>query len=448
MAKDFSSGLSSDLSGGADTIVARATAAGAGALAVIRVSGPETCRLAGLLSPDINMEAPWRAGVVRLHDEGGVFLEEAVVIPYKAPRSYTGEDMLELMVHGSRWIVDAVVGTIISAGARQAAPGEFTRRAVANGKMDLVQAEAVNEVIQAETEWQARMAREQLHGALSQEFGALKEALVAFLAEVEGSLDFEEQGVAVDQEAHEAAQKDCVARIDVLLVTVGVGVRVREGARVVIVGKPNSGKSTLFNMLLARERAIVAPTPGTTRDVLEAELEIEGLPVVLVDTAGLREVEDPTEAEGVRRARREEKRADLVLALYGADSCKTICFQELESTERRLNIISKADLAEQQIEGVLAVSCLTGQGVDRLRKEIHQRVAAPVAAMMGSVAVNVRHSEALLRARGCLENIESAPLEVAALEIRSAMLALDEILGSVDDDEVLNAVFSTFCVGK
>ncbi|MEN8163717.1 MAG: tRNA uridine-5-carboxymethylaminomethyl(34) synthesis GTPase MnmE, partial [Acidobacteriota bacterium] len=227
MAKDFSSGLSSDLSGGADTIVARATAAGAGALAVIRVSGPETRGLAGRLSPDINLGSPWRAKVVRLHGGGGAFLEEAVVIPYRAPKSYTGEDMLELMVHGSRWIVDAVVGTLISNGARQAAPGEFTRRAVANGKLDLVQAEAVNEVIQAETEWQARMAREQLHGALSQEFCALKGALVAFLAEVEGSLDFEEQGVAVDREAYEAARKGCVARIDALLVTVGVGVRVR-----------------------------------------------------------------------------------------------------------------------------------------------------------------------------------------------------------------------------
>ncbi len=448
MAKDFSSGLSSDLSGGADTIVARATAAGAGALAVIRVSGPETCRLAGILCPDINMESPWRACVVRLQEEGGAFLEEAIAIPYRAPRSYTGEDMLELMVHGSRWIVDAVVGTIISAGARQAAPGEFTRRAVANGKMDLVQAEAVNEVIQAETEWQARMAREQLHGALSQEFGALRNALVAFLAEVEGSLDFEEQGVAVDDEAQERARTGCVAQVDALLVTVGAGVRVREGARVVIIGKPNSGKSTLFNALLARERAIVAPTPGTTRDVLEADLEIEGLPVVLVDTAGIREVADPTEAEGVRRARREEGRADLILALHGADDGKVPWFQEVEATERQLNVVSKADLAEQPTEGALAISCLTGQGVDRLREEIHQRVAAPVWAMSGSVAVNVRHSEALLRAREHLESIVSAPQEVAALEIRSAMLALDEVLGSVDDDEVLDAVFSTFCVGK
>ncbi len=448
MAKAFSSGLSSDLSGGADTIVARATAAGAGALAVIRVSGPETCRLAGLLSPDINMASPWRAGVVRLHDESGVFQEEAIVIPYRAPRSYTGEDMLELMVHGSRWIVDAVVGTIISAGARQAAPGEFTRRAVANGKMDLVQAEAVNEVIQAETEWQARMAREQLHGALSQEFGGLREALVALLANVEGSLDFEEQGVAVDPGAHEAARKGCVARIDTLLATVGAGVRVREGARVVIVGAPNAGKSTLFNALLARERAIVAPTPGTTRDVLEAELEIEGLPVILVDTAGIREVEDPTEAEGVRRARREEERADLIVALWGSDDCKHLCFQEVAGTERRLNIVSKADLAEQQTEGVLAISCLTGQGVDRLREEIHLRVAAPVAALAGSVAVNVRHAAALLRARECLETLSSVPQEVAALEIRSAMLALDELLGSLENNEVLDAVFSSFCVGK
>lgn len=448
MAKAFSSGLSSDLSGGADTIVARATPAGAGALAVIRVSGPDTARLAETLCPEVDMELPWRAALVQIRDTGGGALEGAIAIPYRAPRSYTGEDMLELMVHGSRWIVDAVVGAMLAAGARHASPGEFTRRAVANGKIDLVQAEAVNEVVQAETEWQARLAREQLHGALSREFGFLRDRLVALLAEVEGSLDFEEQGVSVDPAVLKKFQDDCFARIDALVSTVGAGVRVREGARVVIIGEPNSGKSTLFNALLARERAIVADTPGTTRDVLEADLVVEGVPVVLVDTAGIRQAADPAEVEGVRRARSEEARADVLVALHAANGKDGPTNQRADEDERRLNVLSKADLADQSIEGTLAISCLTGQGLDRLRDKIHQRVAAPVLGMEGSAAINSRHAAALFRARGHLEGLETLPLEIAAPEIRLALLALEEVLGAVDDEDVLDAVFSAFCVGK
>lgn len=448
MAKAFSSGLSSDLSGGADTIVARATPAGAGALAVIRVSGPETRRLAKTLCPELDTEVPWRAALVQIRDGQGDMVESAVAISYRAPRSFTGEDMLELMVHGSRWIVEAVVGAALGAGARQAEPGEFTRRAVANGKIDLVQAEAVNEIIQAETAWQARLAREQLHGVLSREFLLLKESLIAFLAEVEGSLDFEEQGVAVDHAGLRRSQDECLARIDALVATVGAGVRVREGARVVIVGEPNSGKSTLFNALLARERAIVAETPGTTRDVLEAELEVEGVPVVLVDTAGIRQAEDPAEAEGVKRARNEEARADVVVALYGADGGVGPPDEETGGEQRRLNVISKADLINPGSEGVLAISCVTGMGLERLRDEIHRRVAAPVLGMEGAAAINARHAEALARAREHLEDIAALPLEVGAREIRAALGALEEVLGTVDDEDVFDVVFSAFCVGK
>ncbi len=446
MAKAFSSGLSSVLSGGADTIVARATAAGAGALAVIRVSGPETERLAGLLCPEVDMGAPWRARVVQLHDLDGQSIEDAIAIPYRAPRSYTGEDMLELLVHGSPWIIERVLETMVSAGGRCAGPGEFTQRAVANGKMDLVQAEAVHEVIQAETLWQARLAREQLHGGLSREFQALKEKLILFLAEVEGSLDFEEQGAVVDHDALERAQEDCVSGVEALLHTEAAGVRVREGARVVIIGAPNAGKSTLFNTLLLRERAIVTEAPGTTRDVLEADLEIGGLPVVLVDTAGIREANEPAEAEGIRRAEKEMDRADVILELFPAGQGERAAGSRQE--ERRITIISKVDLAGVTGDGVLGISCVTGEGLDRLRKEIHERISAPLGSMTGKVAVNARHRGALVRAQRQLKGILSLPREVAALEIRSAAKILDELLGSVDDQEVLDSIFSTFCVGK
>jgi len=445
------SGLSSVLSGGRDTIVARATAAGAGALAVIRVSGPNTVRIAECLNSGIDMGAPWKAAMVQLLDERGVPVEDAVVIPYRAPRSFTGEDMLELIVHGSTWIVDLVVETIRGYGARQAEPGEFTRRAVANGKMDLVQAEAVNDIIHAETGWQARLAREQMHGGLSREVGELREAFVAFLAEVEGPLDFEEQGAILDENAVKLAYEQCSEGVEGLLETASAGVRVREGARVVIVGAPNSGKSTLFNALLVRERAIVTPTPGTTRDVLEAEMEIEGIPVTLVDTAGLRETEDPAEREGVRRAIEEEGRADLVLVLHAVDQGGKI--ETGDPEERQMHVVTKLDLVDGPPGGVVpgelpGVSCVTGAGVERLRREIHRRVAGPVEALSRAVAVNHRHARALRRAKKYLDGVPSLPREVAAMEIRSAMAAVDEILGSVDDEVVLDRIFSSFCLGK
>ncbi|MCK5377907.1 MAG: 50S ribosome-binding GTPase, partial [Acidobacteria bacterium] len=221
---------------------------------------------------------------------------------------------------------------------------------------------------------------------------------------------------------------------------------VREGARVVIVGPPNSGKSTLFNALLARERAIVTAAPGTTRDVLEADLEIEGLPVILVDTAGLREAADLAEAEGIRRAEQEEARADVILALHAADEGGAPQSQEVG--DRRLDIVSKVDLANQRMDGILAISSVTGEGLDRLREEIHRRVSEPMMSITAGVAVNARHANALVRAREYLEGVLLVPREVAALEIRSGMMVLDEVLGEVDDEDVLEAVFSAFCVGK
>lgn len=448
MERAFLNGLSSVLSGGRDTIVARATAAGAGALAVIRVSGPATERLALGLSPDINTTKPWRATRARLQNETGDFLEEGIAIFYRAPKTFTGEDMLELMVHGSPWVVNAVVTSIISLGARHAEPGEFTRRAVANGKLDLIQAEAINDVINAETGWQARLAREQLHGVLSKNITALREAMTLLLAKVEGSLDFEEQGAVLGDGGLTPAHKSCEEHIEALLGTISAGVRIREGARVVIMGAPNSGKSTLFNALLAQEKAIVTAQPGTTRDVLEADLEIEGLPVVLVDTAGLRKAEDPAEQEGVKRALEEEERSELVITLYAADGDGVASPGPDSADERYLKVISKADLADDRKTGTLAVSCVTGEGLDQLREEIHRRVAAPVDALPQAVAINVRHSEALLAARRHIVAVPNLPLELAALEIRAALKSLDELIGAVDDDAVLDQVFSAFCVGK
>lgn len=415
---------------------------------MIRVSGPETASMTGSVCPGVDFNRPWRASIVAVVDAGGTEIEQAVAIPYRAPKSYTGEDMVEIVAHGSPWVVEAVVGAYLEQGARYAEGGEFTRRAVANGKMDLVQAEAVADMIEAETAWQARVAREQLYGALSAEVETLKEGMTALLAHTEGQLDFEENGAAVDAAVLGALHQRCLDQIGRLLDSARAGVRVREGARVVIVGKPNSGKSTLFNTLLAQERAIVTALPGTTRDTLEAEVEIEGLPVVLVDTAGLREAGDPAEEEGVRRARREQERADLVLELVAVDDGGAPAPGDPTAGDRTLVVESKIDVASGPRRHPWGVSALTGEGIAALRREVGRRVAAPMADLEGAVAINQRHERCLLRAKDSIARSESAPLEMSAMEIRSALAALDEIVGVVEDEAVLDAVFSTFCIGK
>ena len=288
MVKASSSGLSSDLAGGADTIVARATPAGRGALALIRVSGPRAAACAMRVCPDLSFGVGWKATLTTLHDAEGEALERAIVTSFPGPRSYTGEDMLEVTIHGSPFLVDTVIESFVAAGARPAGAGEFTRRAVANGKLDLVQAEAVCDLVNADTAWQHRNARQQLAGALSKEFESLRAVLVTLLASFEASLDYEVQGVAVPAEEMTAQLEECRSKLAALLATAGAGKRLREGLRLVILGPTNAGKSTLFNYLSESERAIVSPQPGTTRDVVETELDLGGVRIVVQDTAGLR----------------------------------------------------------------------------------------------------------------------------------------------------------------
>ena len=407
MVTGFSSGLSSVLSGGNETIVARATPSGAGALAIVRISGSDAFAVAGKLCPGFGDPRPWRARRVSVVDPEGEPVDDAVAIGYRAPRSYTGEDMVELMVHGSTWVVDQVVESAIAGGARRASPGEFTRRAVANGKMDLVQAEAINELIHAETAWQARLAREQRIGRLDE----IRET------------------------------------IDRLLQTLRRGRRVREGMRIVIEGPPNSGKSTLFNTLLARERAIVTETPGTTRDSLEAHLDIEGVPIVLVDTAGIRNTADPVEREGVRRARQEVAAADLILSLRAVDRAADEGWP-IPAGVPRIDIGSKADLGERPPEGRLMVSCHEGRGLAELRRRIHHAVVSEVEGGAGPAAVNFRHADILQRTRACVDAAAGAPGELAAMELRQGIGFMAELFGEVDNDQVLDVVFSSFCVGK
>ena len=443
MVKASSSGWSSGLSGGADTIVARATASGPAALAVVRLSGPGVRRIAAEISPTVDFDQPWRARLVAVDGVG----ERAVAIPFCAPQSYTGEDMLELTVHGSPFVVRALVERCLAAGARPAAPGEFTRRAVANGKLDLVQAEAVRDLVGAETAWQARNAREQLAGRLSERLAALRGELVELHARLEAALDFSDHGLELDRGDAAARLERCRELLVALLATAAAGERIRDGVRVVIVGPPNSGKSTLFNTLLGSERAIVAPHPGTTRDVLEAELEIGGIRVTLVDTAGLRDAGDPVEEEGVRRARAAAASAALVVELIPADAALEPAAEE-ECAIATIRVLSKADLPHPDQPGRLAVSCATGDGVDGLRARLAETVAGSVPDLGGEVAISSRHRRGLERAAEELAACDLAAPELAAESLRFAARELDALIGEVATDDLLDEVFASFCIGK
>ena len=449
MAKDSSSGWSSALAGGADTVVARSSPAGRAGLAVIRVSGGSTRMLAAAVCSGLDMDLGWRAALVELRDADGIPIDQAVALPYPAPRSYTGEDMLELMVHGSPWIVGATIDALIAAGGRQAEPGEFTRRAVANGKLDLVQAEAVNELTAAETAAQARMAQAQVSGSLSREFSGLKRALTDLLAGLEASLDFSHHEIPYDRRGTIAERERCLEQIRALLATATAGRRVREGVRVAIVGPANSGKSTLFNTLVGRERAIVSPHAGTTRDLVEAELEIAGVRVVLQDTAGLETSSDPVELEGIRRARGAAAEADAVIVMWPADRDGEPDVGEVEG-QPMLRFRSKADLEPggDGPAGWVALSCRTGRGMDELGRALEGVVSAEVVDLGGHVAIAERHRYALEGAKTELEMGDFEVPELAAEAVRTALESVRELFGEVATEEILDRVFSSFCIGK
>jgi tRNA modification GTPase len=449
MEMGFSSGWSSVLVGGADTIVARASPAGRGGLALIRVSGAATRALAARVCPGLDVARGWRASLIELRGADGRVIDRAVALPYPAPRSYTGEDMLEFMVPGSPWIVRATLDALIAAGARPAGPGEFTRRALANGKIDLVQAEAINELASAETAWQARVARARADGRLSREFSDLKGALADLLADLEAALDFTHHDIPYDQAAAGRRRDESLMRAKKLLATAPAGRRIRDGLRVVILGPPNSGKSTLFNVLAGYERAIVSPHPGTTRDVVEIELEVSGVRVVLQDTAGLGATDDPVEREGIRRTKGVAADADAVLVLWPADGSED-AVPAVEDDRPAIRIRSKWDLAGggKAPAPWLAVSCRVGDGVEELRRALAELVTAEIVDLGGELAISDRHRGALETAVRELETADLALPELAAEAARGALDAVRELTGEVATEDLLDRIFATFCIGK
>ncbi len=453
-----------------DTIAAIATPLGEGGLAVIRISGPQALAVA-----DRCFAAAGRRSR-RLHEatthtlhfghivQNGQTVDEVLAAVMRAPHTFTREDVVEITCHGgllpARMVLDAVLGN----GARLAEPGEFARRAFLNGRIDLAQAEAVADLIHSRTELALRAANEQLAGKLSQRINTLRDQILQTLAHVEAHIDFPEEDIAPDTRAELIARLDGgIAFMDELLCTASEGQILRQGIRAAIIGRPNVGKSSLLNQLLGRDRAIVSAIPGTTRDTIEECANIRGLPVIFIDTAGLREARDEIEQEGIRRSRVSLQRAEFILHVLDASERLTPAdenFLTEFAEKKRILVCNKIDLpnhlepAPSAAGRAIRVSCLTGEGIESLKDSIKDLIwSGEIKAEMLEVMINARHQDALQRARAAAMRTADAlradlTLELVALDLRIAVNAVGEIVGKTATEDLLDTIFSQFCIGK
>ena len=439
-----------------DTIAAVATAEGRAAIAVIRVSGPSAFRIAGQLV------APWpeqyrRATLCTVRDDNGDVLDEALVTTFVAPSSFTGEDVVEIATHGGAVAPTLVLAALVASGARIALPGEFTRRAVLNGRLDLLQAEAVGDLIDSTSRAMQRVAMTQLDGGLSRRIEELRNRVIALEVLIAYDIDFpEEDDGPVSKARVEKATNDVVTSLTALLATAPVGELVRAGALVVIAGAPNVGKSSLFNAILGRSRAIVTEVPGTTRDAIEAVLDAGQWPLRLVDTAGLRDTTDVVERLGIEVATRYLESADVVLACGDSDRDVELTrdFVSRHTDAPVIGVRTKADLAPSRMAGM--VSATTGEGV----RDLLARIASTVSERYGNISLDApiltrerqrfcveQARQEMLSFVGALTD-EGLPVSVAAVHLRSAANALADVTGTIDVEDVLDSLFRTFCVGK
>ena len=425
-----------------DTIFALASGSARAAIAVLRLSGPGSGTAVAALCGGV-LPAPRNASLRRLRDPSGELLDQALVLWFPGPNTYTGEDCAELHLHGGRAVIDGVADMLARASLRPAEPGEFTRRAFLNGRMDLVEAEAVYDLVAAETEAQRRQALRQLEGELGALYQDWADRLRGILAYQEALIDFPDEDLPPEVEEQLLGTMHTVrGEIAAHLNDAGRGEKLREGLFFAITGAPNVGKSTLINALAERDVAIVSDIPGTTRDALETRVVLGGVPVTLVDTAGLRESSDSIEAEGVRRAIARAAEADLAITVIEAGS-------PLPGNQGNLVVANKADLGRPGPEGALRISAKTGLGMDDLRTRLAVIARQMTQSSGPPPLTRARHRAALLAAADHLEAAERADLpELRSEDLRLAMRALGRITGHVGVEDILDTVFSHFCIGK
>ena len=442
-----------------ETIAAISTPAGEGAIALVRVSGENAIAVADRIFRGTEKPSQFPSHAQRLGEivEGDRVIDQVMLSVHRAPASYTGEDVVEISCHGGILVTAHVLEACLHAGAHGARPGEFTERAFLNGKMDLTQAEAVMDLIRARSDLALRSAREQLEGALGDKISKIRHGLVDLLAHLEAAIDFPEEGIAPDEGGKLRARLvlGC-EQMRALLATADQGRVLREGLRAVIYGPTNAGKSSLLNRLLGYERAIVSERPGTTRDTIEEVINLRGIPIRLLDTAGLRESDDEIERQGIARTERSLAGADLLLHVLDRSVAKPANFDANSTEQIQIVLLNKSDLPEHSDwanEDALRICCLSPGGLNGLEEAILARISEKHLRPESAVAINTRHRDCLRRAltacdlaAGTMETA-FAP-EYVVVDLREAVRALDEITGAGNAEEIRDALFAQFCIGK
>ena len=440
-----------------DTIAAIATPFGQGAVSLIRISGDRVGDIVDEVFQSVPLVTPRTATLGNIINADGVSIDQVLLTFFQNPASYTGEDLAEISCHGGVLVTQKVLETVLAAGARPANPGEFTQRAFLNGKMDLTQAESVMDLIEARTELALRAANQQLEGRLGERIRQIRQQLLATLAHIEAFIDFPDEDIDPDTSEAISVRLHSIIESEALLISTAEQGRIlREGVATVICGEPNVGKSSLLNLLLGFERAIVSDIAGTTRDTIEETINLKGIPLRLIDTAGLRESTDAIEQQGIDRTGQQLAKADLILEVVDASKPKHPQV-EIPGGRHHLRILNKSDLPADSSwadESGIGISCLKRDGIEPLADAIYEKLTSGEVNWGANLtAINARHRHCLMHSKSLAEKALAALLagqsaEFVALDLRESLDAVGEVIGKADTEELLGEIFSSFCIGK